>query len=99
MKVICCLCSLRSRFASSGSIVSTTISTHDFQFWMGRHPRGGSLGCAVGKHVDDLTCLQVHHERSEIPPTPEREIINPDLGNFPDWLGGLRHDTSKDRRP
>src|SRR6266699_1247724 len=83
---------LGSAFVSRSSIIPSSISAHNFQFWVGSHPGCRSVCCPVCKNIEHMVCLEVHHNRAELAPTSEREIIYANLWNFPNWLCRQRHD-------
>jgi hypothetical protein len=45
------------------SIIPSTISTHQFQFPVGCHPRGSRFHVSVGQKIDSLVALQVDKDR------------------------------------
>src|SRR6266567_9498084 len=44
-------------------------------------------------------CLQIYDDSPERASTPEREIIDANVGNMPHWLWRQCHDTSKNGEP
>src|SRR5579884_1864705 len=88
---------LRCRRQSRRSVVSSTISAHHSDFWMGPHPGGGGFGFPIRQNIENLMTLQIDQERSIDASTLERKIINAELGDLSNWLGGQRHDAAKQR--
>ena len=55
---------LRCRRQSRRSVVSSTISAHHPDLWMGPHPGGGGFGFSIRQNIENLMTLQIDQECS-----------------------------------
>src|SRR5215471_5172316 len=99
MEPISTLNCLRSPCCCRRSIISSTISTYQFNFWMCSHPSGSRFHLSVGQQIDSLVALHVDQDGSKPTTTPEGEVINTKLGNGSNGSGWKRHHPAQKRHP
>jgi hypothetical protein len=86
---------LWSSEAGSRRVITSSITTDQFNLWMCGHPSRSSFRLAVGQDVNHLVVDHIDKDGTEFSPPTEREVIYPE---FPHWLYrflGKRHDPTK----
>jgi hypothetical protein len=78
MKAIGNLGSLRGSPRSTIGIATTPVARNRFNRWMRPEPRGDRIWRPVWEQVDRLMSLQVHTQRTVIPPFLPRPLVEAD---------------------
>src|SRR5260221_1505492 len=66
---------LWSALARSSSVITSSITTDKFNFWMRPHPGSGGFCLTGGQEGNDVVALHVNQNAAEFSSTTEGEVI------------------------
>jgi len=99
MEAISNLGRLWGPFTGSGSIISSTISTDELDFWVRFHPGFRCFCLAVRQEVNHLVALHIDENAAKLPPTTKGEVIYSKLYYLFYWRCWKGHDAAEDGHP
>jgi hypothetical protein len=84
---------------SPSSVVASSITTDQFNFWMRPHPSGSGFRFAVRQDINHFVAGHVYKDRPKFSSPTEREIIYSKLYHLLYCFSWKRHDPTKNRHP